>query len=208
MARNGMPVTCYRCKGFHYFKDCQAEMSPEEARGLPRQAWGPVRPVPAQEISKPTAYPARPATAPTPYTRPGPFGDASRGAETFVSSVQALPSADAGAMALFASQIESIQATQAAQTQVLQHLSTLLVSQMPSSVAVPTVLSPPVARETFVPSSIHQLATLPPARFGTTSPGANYVSVPMGTTMWLRTDVAEASMNEEALAFEGASGNV
>ena len=30
----------------------------------------------------------------------------------------------------------------------------------------------------------------------------------MGTTMWLRTDVAEASMNEEALAFEGASGNV
>ena len=208
MARNGMPVTCYRCKGYHYFKDCQAEASPEEARGLPRSMWGPVRPVPSQEISRPTAYPARPVTAPTPYTRPGPFGDTSRGAEPFVSSVQALPSADAGAMAVFASQIESIQATQAAQTQVLQHLSTLLVSQMPSSVAVPTALSPPVARETLVPSSIHQLATLPPARFGTTSPGGNYVSIPMGTTMWLRTDVAEASMNEEAPAFEGASGNV
>ena len=175
---------------------------------MPRPMWGPVRPVPAQEISRPTAYPARPATAPTPYTRPGLHGDTSRGAEPFVSSVQALPSADTGALALFASQLESLQTTQAAQTQVLQHLSTLLVSQMPSSVAVPTVLSPPVARETFVPSSIHQLATLPPARFGTTSPGANYVSVPMGTTMWLRTDVAEASMNEEALAFEGASGNV
>ena len=208
MARNGMPVTCYRCRWNHYFKDCKAEQSPEEARGLPRPMWGPVRPVPAQEISRPTAYPARPATAPTPYTRPGLHGDTSRGAEPFVSSVQALPSADTGALALFASQLESLQTTQAAQTQVLQHLSTILVSQMPSSVAVPTVLSPPVARETFVPSSIHQLATLPPARFGTTSPGANYVSVPMGTTMWLRTDVAEASMNEEALAFEGASGNV
>lgn len=215
MARNGMPVTCFRCKGFHFFRDCQAEMSPEEHRGLPRHAWGPVRPVPAQEIPKPTAYPARPATAPTPYTRPGPFGDASRGAETFVSSVQALPSADAGAMALFASQIESIQAAQAAQTQVqaaqtqvLQHLSTLLVSQMPTSVAVPTALSPPVARETIVPSSLHSMPTLPPAQFGTTSPGANYVSVPMGTTMWLRTDVAEASMNMEAPEFEGTSGNV
>ena len=208
MARNGIPVTCFRCRGLHWLKDCQAEMSPEEKANLPRHRWSPVRPVPAQERARPMEYPARPATAPMPFARPGPYGDTSRGAETFVSSVQALPSADAGTMAMFAGQLEALQATQAAQTQVLQHLSTLLVSQMPSSVAVPTVHPPPVARDTFAPSTLHQLATLPPARFGATSPGEHYVPVPSGTPMWLRTDVAEASITEEARALDGASGNV
>jgi hypothetical protein len=208
MARNGIPVTCFRCKGLHWLKECQAEMSPEEKAKLPRHLWSPVRPVPAQERARPLEHPVRPATAPTPFARPGPYGDTSRGAETFVSSVQALPSADAGAMALFAGQLEAMQATQAAQTQVLQHLSTLLVSQMPTSVAVPTVHPTPVARDTFVPSTLHQLSTLPPARFGTTSPGEHYVPVPSGTPMWLRTDVAEASITEEARALDGASGNV
>ena len=39
-------------------------------------------------------------------------------------------------------------------------------------------------------SSLHQLATLPPACFGATSPGSCYVSVPTTSTVWLRIDVA------------------
>ena len=74
---------------------------------------------------------------------------------------------------------------------MLQELSTLLVAHMPSSVAVPTVPAPP--RPTS--SSLHQLATLPPACFGTTFPGSCYVAVPAHSTVWLRTDVAEASMD-------------
>ena len=38
-------------------------------------------------------------------------------------------------------------------------------------------------------SSLHQLATLPPACFGATSPGSCYVSVPTTSAVWLRIDV-------------------
>jgi len=101
------------------------------------------------------------------------------------------PSSDATALALFGHQLASLQAVQDSQTQVLQDLSTLLVAHMPASVAVPTVPAP--LRPTS--SSLHQLATLPPACFGTTSPGSCYVSVPAHSTVWLRTDVAEDSMD-------------
>jgi len=150
----------------------------------------------------------RPAGAPALYVRPGPYGGDKEG-ETFVSSIQALPpaapssdaTADATALALFSHQLASLQAVQDSQTQVLQELSTLLVAHMPSSVAVPTVPAPP--RPTS--SSLHQLATLPPACFGTTFPGSCYVAVPAHSTVWLRTDVAEDSMDMLAAADAAAS---
>jgi hypothetical protein len=97
--------------------------------------------------------------------------------------------------AIQSGQLKSLQDTQASQTLILQQLSTLLASQMPSSVAVPYPHGPDSA-------ALHQLASsssfqlyAPPAYFGPSCPGSNYVSVPTGTSVWLRTDVAEASMD-------------
>jgi hypothetical protein len=184
---------CFRCgQTGHVLVECRAERSDEEQRRLPRYQWPKMPPHPSQDRR-------RPADAPVPYERPGAYG-APTGGERFVSSIQALP-ADNGAMDMFARQLESLQDTQAAQMQVLQHLSTLLVAHMPSSVAVPTMPSPSRAPA----STLHQLSTLPPARFGTTWPGDNYVPVPDGTPTWLRTDLAELSITEEAQALNDAA---
>ena len=194
---------CFRCDQLgHVLKDCRAAMSDEEDRHLPRYRWPKMPPHPSQDRR-------RPADAPVPYERPGHHG-APTGGDRFITSIQALPADDGamaanGAMAMFARQLEALQDNQAAQTQVLQHLSTLLVARMPSSVAVPTMPSP--SREPVVPSTLHQLSTLPPARFGTTWPGHDYVPVPDGTPTWLRTDVAEMSITEEAQALNAAAAS-
>jgi len=192
---------CFRCDQLgHVLKDCRAAMSDEEDRHLPRYRWPKMPPHPSQDRR-------RPADAPLPYERPGSHG-APTGGDRFISSIQALPADDgamAANMAMLARQLEALQDNQAAQTQVLQHLSTLLVANMPSSVAVPTMPSP--SREPVVPSTLHQLSTLPPARFGTTWPGHDYVPVPDGTPTWLRTDVAEMSITEEAQALNAAAAS-
>ena len=188
---------CWRCgQPGHVFAQCRAARSDAENSGQPRSQWPLVAPHPSQDRrSAALPFPSvRPAGAPIPYVRPGPYGGDKEG-ETFMSSIQALPpaapSSEAMTLSLFSHQLESLQAVQESQTQVLQELSTLLVAHMPSSVAVPTVPAPP--RPTS--SSLHQLATLPPACFGTTFPGSCYVAVPAHSTVWLRTDVAEASMD-------------
>ena len=202
---------CWRCgQPGHVFAQCRAAASDAELNRQHRSQWPSVTPHPSQDRRSAALPPPsiRPAGAPALYVRPGPYGGDKEG-ETFVSSIQALPpaapssdaTADATALALFSHQLASLQAVQDSQTQVLQELSTLLVAHMPSSVAVPTVPAPP--RPTS--SSLHQLATLPPACFGTTSPGSCYVAVPTNSTVWLRTDVAEDSMDMLAAADAAAS---
>ena len=183
---------CWRCASpYHQLWDCKSDKSPAERQRLPRP-W-PVMPRNrAQQLAE---EPPRPATAPTLYERPGPYGPAS-GRDAYVTSVQAMPavSDETAARLELARQMESLQAAQDSQTQVLQQLSTLLVSQMPASVAVPY---PHVSDS----GTIHQLASsLPPVRFGSAPPGANYVAIPAGTVTWLRTDVAEASMTTPTAA--------
>jgi hypothetical protein len=186
---------CWRCgQPGHVLAQCRAARSDAENNNQHRSQWPLMAPHPSQDRQSAALPPPpdRPAGAPVPFVRPG-YGGAT-GGETFVSSIQAMPpapSSDATALALFGHQLASLQAVQDSQTQVLQDLSTLLVAHMPTSVAVPTVPAP--LRPTS--SSLHQLATLPPACFGTTSPGSCYVSVPAHSTVWLRTDVAEDSMD-------------
>ena len=54
--------------------------------------------------------------------------------------------------------------------------------------------------DTFFATSI---GFAPPACFGTTSPGCAYISVPAGTQTWLRTDIAEDTL--DMAAAEAAS---
>jgi len=183
---------CWRCGSPHHrLYECRADKSTAEQARQPRP-WPLMPRNRAQHLEE---EPPRPATAPALYERPGPHGPAT-GRDTFMGSVQAMPTiAPSDIQAIQSGQLKSLQDTQASQTLILQQLSTLLASQMPASVAVPYPHGPDSA-------ALHQLASsssfqlyAPPAYFGPSCPGSNYVSVPTGTSVWLRTDVAEASMD-------------
>lgn len=85
LARNGRPISCYRCGEHHFIRDCLAAKSAEELQGLP-QPWPRQQPHPTQVI-RPVQ---RPEGAPIPYERPS-GGATVAGAQTFVTGVNALP---------------------------------------------------------------------------------------------------------------------
>ena len=90
LARNGKPISCYRCGEHHFLRECLAAPSAEERQGLP-QPWPRQQPHPSQM----TRQVPRPEGAPVPYERPG-GGATVPGAQTFVTGLNALPGEDIG----------------------------------------------------------------------------------------------------------------
>ena len=90
LARNGKPISCYRCGEHHFLRECLAAPSAEERQGLP-QPWPRQQPHPSQV----TRQVPRPEGAPVPYERPG-GGATVPGAQTFVTGLNALPGEDIG----------------------------------------------------------------------------------------------------------------
>ena len=88
LARNGRPISCYRCGEHHFLRECLAAKSAEELQGLP-PPWPRQQPHPSQI----TRHVPRPEGAPVPYERPG-GGATVPGAQTFVTGLNALPGED------------------------------------------------------------------------------------------------------------------
>lgn len=89
LARNGKPISCYRCGEHHFLRECLAAKSAEEIQGLP-PPWPRQQPHPSQVTRQVVP---RPDGAPVPYERPG-GGATVPGAQTFVTGLNALPGED------------------------------------------------------------------------------------------------------------------
>ena len=131
--------------------------------------------------------PPRPAAAPVPYQRP--MYPRAAGGDAFVTSVQAMPSSTMPLPMAAEDRLGKLESTQA---QILAQLANVLVvvtSPPPSIHALPTL---PVVED--------GLYSLPPVRMGVASPSPEYVEMPpaAASSIWVRLDLAAASMTDEA----------
>ena len=188
LASNGRPFTCWRCHTpGHRHNQCMAEKSQQEIDRKPMTEWPPMPCHPSQAGAR---APPRPAAAPVPYQRP--MYPRAAGGDAFVTSVQAMPSPT---MPLPMAAEDRLGALESTQAQILAQLANVLA----------VVTSPP-------PPSIHALPTLPvvedglytlpPVRMGVASPSPEYVEMPpaAASSIWVRRDLAAASMTDEAFA--------
>ncbi len=218
-ARNRKPVTCWRCNGFHYKRDCKATPSAEEQRGLPPDQWPVQPPHPDQARDQSSTQVPRPPAAPVPYERPG-VPSPHPASRTYVTpQLQALPAADdARLLALEQGQAQITQG-QAQLTAMLQQVllqsssppapavamepASGLASMPTSSLAVQEVL-PSIATMSAQPV-MSRLSDLPPLVVAATAPGdycLHYTDVGVshpdrqgaGQTLWMRNDLLDQSI--------------
>jgi len=91
--RAGRLVNCFRCGANHYRSECQAAKSAQELAGQD-PPWPLVQPHPAQSGGT-----VRPAAAPVPYARPGPYGAPNVDAPRHVSALPAVAGDQEGRIA-------------------------------------------------------------------------------------------------------------
>ena len=208
-ARNRKPVTCWRCNGFHYKRDCKATPSAEELRGLPPDQWPVQPPHPDQARDQSSTQVPRPPAAPVPYERPG-VPSPHPASRTYVTpQLQALPAADdARLLALEQGQAHitamlqqvllqsSAPPTTAVAMGPATGLASMPTSPLPAQEAVPTIATMSTTPVTS------RLSDLPPVVVAATAPG-DYTDVGVshpdrqgaGQTLWMRNDLLEQAMS-------------
>ena len=207
-ARNRKPVTCWRCNGFHYRRDCKATPSVEEDQGLPPEQWPVQPPHPDQARDPSLTQVPRPPAAPVPYARPS-VPSPHPASRTYVTSrLQALPAVDdARLLALEQGQAQItamlqqvlLQSSSPPATAVAMGPAAGLASMSTSSLPVPEAL-PTIATMSSTPVT-SRLSDLPPLVVAATAPG-DYTDVGVshpdrqgaGQTLWMRNDLLDQAM--------------